>query len=105
MEMLLTGEMIDAAVALELGLVNRVVPPDRLRASVDELAATIATKSPDAIRRGKQALAGQLGISLADAYEHASRVMVDNLLANDAEVGIAKFLARRRDHSAGPKWS
>lgn len=100
MEMLLTGEMIGAEIALEIGLVNRVVSSDRLRASVDELAATVAAKSSDAISRGKQALAGQPGTSLADAYEQASRVMVDNLLSSDAEEGIGDFLARRHNPSA-----
>jgi enoyl-CoA hydratase/carnithine racemase len=103
MEMLLTGKMIDAAVALEIGLVNRVVAPENLRASVDELAATIAAKSPDAIRRGKQALAGQPGTSLAEAYEHASRVMVDNLLSDDAQKGIRDFLAGRHINRTSPE--
>ena len=98
MEMLLTGEMIDAEIALEIGLVNRVAAADCLNASVDELAVAIAANSPDAIRRGKQALSGQPGTSLADAYEQASRVMVDNLLSDDAQEGIGQFLAGRHNN-------
>src|SRR4051794_18765462 len=68
LEMLLTGEMIDAATALEFGLVNRVVPRDSLRQAVDEVASTIAAKSPIAVRLGKKAVTDQAGMSLADAY-------------------------------------
>jgi len=100
MEMLLTGEMIDAATALEFGLVNRVVHADALRRTVDELAAVIASKSPVAIKLGKEAVARQAGLSLAEAYEQTSRVMVENILAADAEEGISAFLEKRR-----PTWS
>ena len=96
MEMLLTGEMIDAATALDFGLVNRVVPSESLRQAVDDLAAAIAAKSPTAVTLGKQAVAGQVGMNLADAYEHASRVMVENMLAADAKEGIGAFLEKRR---------
>ncbi len=100
MEMLLTGEMIDAATALEFGLVNRVVHADALRRTVDELAAVIASKSPVAIKLGKEAVARQAGLSLAEAYEQTSRVMVENILAADAEEGMSAFLEKRR-----PTWS
>jgi enoyl-CoA hydratase/carnithine racemase len=99
MEMLLTGEMIDAATALEFGLVNRVVPPASLTEAVGELAATIAAKSPQAVKLGKQAVYRQAGMGLAQAYEHASRVIVENMLAADAEEGIDAFLQKRE-----PKW-
>src|SRR5205085_12188407 len=78
MEMLLTGEMIDAATALEFGLVNRVVPRESLRETVDALAATIAAKSPVAVTLGKQAVREQAGLDLAAAYDAASRTMVEN---------------------------
>jgi enoyl-CoA hydratase/carnithine racemase len=94
-EMLLTGEMIDAATALEFGLVNRVVPSGSLRQTVDDLAAVIAAKSPTAVTLGKQAVTRQSGMNLADAYEHASRVMVENMLAVDAKEGIGAFLEKR----------
>lgn len=97
MEMLLTGEMIDAPTALGIGLVNRVVPAERLRDGVHDLAAKISAKSPTAVRLGKQALAGLSGASLAQAYERASRAMVENMLADDAVSGIGFFLNRRRD--------
>jgi len=95
MEMLLTGEMIDAATALEFGLVNRVVPADALRETVDALAATIAAKSPLAVKLGKQAVRTQTGLDLASAYDCASRAMVENMLAGDAEEGISAFFDKR----------
>jgi enoyl-CoA hydratase/carnithine racemase len=95
MEMLLTGEMIDAATALEFGLVNRVVPSDALTDSVDELAAKIAAKSPLAVKLGKKAVREQGGLGLAAAYECASRAMVENMLAADAEEGISAFFEKR----------
>lgn len=96
MEMLLTGEMIDAATALEVGLVNRVVPRERLPEAVSECADAIAAKSPIAVRLGKEAVRKQAGMDLAEAYEHTSRVMVENMLTGDAEEGIAAFLGKRR---------
>jgi enoyl-CoA hydratase/carnithine racemase len=99
MEMLLTGELIDATTALEAGLVNRVVPSDSLTATVDEIAGTIAAKSPVAVRLGKQAVRRQAGLSLADAYATASRAMVENMLAADCEEGISAFFEKRE-----PNW-
>ena len=100
MEMLLTGEMIDAATALEFGLVNRVVPAGSLSQAVNELAQTIAAKSPIAVKMGKAAVASQAGLNLADAYAQASRTMVENMLAPDAEEGIDAFLEKRQ-----PNWT
>lgn len=100
MEMLLTGEMIDAATALEFGLVNRVVPSEALTETVNSLAATIAAKSPLAVTMGKKAVRAQAGLSLAEAYDSASRTMVENLLAADAEEGIRAFFEKRE-----PNWS
>jgi enoyl-CoA hydratase/carnithine racemase len=99
MEMLLTGEMIDAGTALEFGLLNRVVPRNALQDTVSELASTIAAKSPLAVRLGKKAVREQAGLSLAEAYECASRVMVENMLAGDAEEGVRAFFDKRR-----PDW-
>jgi enoyl-CoA hydratase/carnithine racemase len=99
MEMLLTGELIDATTALEAGLVNRVVPSDSLTATVDEIAGTIAAKSPVAVRLGKQAVRRQAALGLADAYATASRVMVENMLAADCEEGIRAFFEKRE-----PNW-
>jgi enoyl-CoA hydratase/carnithine racemase len=100
MEMLLTGEMIDAATALELGLVNRVVPRGSLTEVVSEYARTIAAKSPETVKFGKGAVYAQAGMGLAEAYDRTSRVMVENMLAADAEEGIDAFLEKRP-----PKWS
>ena len=96
MEMLLTGEMIDAETALKFGLVNRVVPRESLAATVQQLAATIAAKSRLAVRIGKEAVREQIGLDLAQAYDCASRAMVENLLSPDAEEGISAFFERRK---------
>ena len=98
-ELLLTGEMIDAATAAEIGLVNRIVPYADLTAAVAQMGATIAAKPPAAVKIGKAALARQVGMTLADAYDHASRVMVESMLAPDAEEGISAFLEKRQ-----PNW-
>jgi enoyl-CoA hydratase/carnithine racemase len=96
MQMLLTGEMIDAGAALEFGLVNRVVPWESLSELVGEYARIIAAKSPVAVKLGKEAVRRQSGLGLAEAYEQASRVMVENMLAADAAEGIGAFLEKRR---------
>jgi enoyl-CoA hydratase/carnithine racemase len=99
MEMLLTGDAMSAAEARRIGLVNRVVPAGQERAEAMRLARRIASKSAHAIRFGKQAFHAQLAMGLADAYDHASRVMVENLLDVDAKEGIGAFLAKRP-----PQW-
>jgi len=99
MEMLLTGDAMSAADACRIGLVNRVVPPGEERTEAMRLARSIASKSATAIRFGKQAFHTELAMGLADAYEHASHVMVENLLAADAQEGIGAFLAKRP-----PQW-
>jgi len=96
MEMLLTGEMIDAPTALEFGLVNRVVSPEALRQVVSDYAATIAAKSPVAVKLGKRAVHEQAAMGLAEAYGHSSKVMVENMLAGDAKEGIDAFLEKRQ---------
>jgi enoyl-CoA hydratase/carnithine racemase len=100
MEMLLTGEMIDAKTARDYGLVNRVVPPEYLNQIVNKYAETIAAKSPAAVRMGKKGFYEQAGLGLADAYAGASRVMVENMLTHDAEEGIAAFIGKRE-----PRWT
>lgn len=100
MEMLLTGDMIDAETASRWGLVNTVVPADKLAAASRALAARIASKSPVTLKVGKEAFYEQLEVPLADAYEHTSRVMVENLVHRHAEEGIAAFLEKRE-----PDWS
>ena len=100
MEMLLTGEMIDAQKAEKLGLINRVVDPEHLDAEVAALARSIASKSPLTVAIGKEAFYRQIDLDLPAAYEYASEVMTRNMLARDAEEGIDAFLEKR-----APTWS
>lgn len=95
MELLLTGELIDAARAREMGLVNWVVPGEELDHFVENVAAKIAGKSRKALSMGKQAFYQQREQSLADAYAMCSRVMTDNMLTDDAQEGIDAFLNKR----------
>ena len=95
MEMLLTGELIDAARARELGLVNRVVPEAELDTAVAALAEQIAAKSPLTLAIGKGAFYRQAEMGLDDAYAYVSEVMTRNMLARDAAEGIDAFLAKR----------
>ena len=96
MEMLLTGEMVDASTAREFGLINRVVPEEYLTQVVSKYAQVIAEKSPQAVAFGKKGFYDQVEMGLEDAYAYAGRVMVDNLLARDAEEGIAAFISKRK---------
>jgi enoyl-CoA hydratase/carnithine racemase len=100
MEMLLTGELIDAARARELGLVNRVVPEAELDTAVAALAGQIAAKSPLTLAIGKAAFYRQAEMGLDDAYAYVSEVMTRNMLARDAAEGIDAFLAKRQ-----PVWT
>ena len=95
MEMLLTGETIDAPTAVSYGLINRAVPVGELDAAVSELAAKIVSKSPLTLAIGKRAFYEQVEMPLAEAYAHASEVMTRNMLARDAEEGIDAFLEKR----------
>ncbi len=99
-EMLSTGAFIDAARARELGLVNRVVAPEALAAETAALAAVLAAKLGAAVKIGKGAFYEQIEMGLADAYAHASAVMVENMLWRDTEEGIAAFLEKRK-----PNWT
>jgi enoyl-CoA hydratase/carnithine racemase len=95
MEMLLTGELIEAEGAHALGLVNRVVPRVGLRDAVDGLARQIASKSAFTVKIGKEAFYRQAELDLASAYRYAAEVMTTNMLARDAGEGIDAFLAKR----------
>jgi enoyl-CoA hydratase/carnithine racemase len=95
MEMLLTGELIDAHRAREIGLVNRVVPDAELDVAVTALARQIAGKSPLALAIGKEAFYRQAELDLAAAYALTAEVMTRNMLARDAEEGIDAFLEKR----------
>ncbi|PTE12658.1 enoyl-CoA hydratase [Pseudogemmobacter blasticus] len=99
-EMLTTGEFLSADRAREVGLVNRVAPPDSLDAVTQALARTLAGKLTAAVRIGKRAFYDQLGLPLDQAYARTGQVMAENLLWRDTEEGIAAFLAKRK-----PDWA
>lgn len=99
MEMLLSGDMISAARAAEIGLINRVATEQDLQSTTMELARKIASKSSMTLATGKLAFYQQREMDLAQAYDYASEVMVENMLAHDAEEGINAFIEKR-----DPKW-
>jgi len=94
LEMLLTGDFIDAETARERGLVNRVVPPESLDAAIEQLAASIAAKSPSAIALGKRLFYEQRELPLEAAYARAGETMARNATLDDARAGIARFTKR-----------
>jgi enoyl-CoA hydratase/carnithine racemase len=96
LEMLLTGDFIDAETARERGLVNRVVAPATLAAEVERLALSIAAKSPAAVADGKRLFYEQLELPIAAAYARATEVMAGNAVMDDARRGIASFTQRTR---------
>ena len=95
LEMLLTGDLVDAARACAIGLVNRVVPPERLDDEVQTLARQIAGKLDLAVAIGKEAFYRQAELGLDAAYAHAGEAMTKNMLARDTEDGIDAFLEKR----------
>src|SRR5437660_12699518 len=99
MEMLLTGDMISAEDALRIGLVNRVVAPGSEREEALALGRKIAAKSAHVVKIGKEAFHRQIELGLKDAYRYAAEVMVENMLARDAEEGIDAFIEKRE-----PQW-
>jgi enoyl-CoA hydratase/carnithine racemase len=94
-EALVTGEFLSAARARELGLVNRVVPPEELAEATGALARTIAAKLGAAVRIGKRAFYEQLQMPLAEAYAFTGAAMVENMLLAATDEGIAAFLDKR----------
>jgi enoyl-CoA hydratase/carnithine racemase len=101
MEMLLTGEPIDARTALTWGLVNRVVPADRLDRAIQEFTEVILARSPSVIQLGKTTFYDQIDRRLKPAYDVASEAMVGNLRSDDAVEGIDAFLEKRRARWSG----
>jgi enoyl-CoA hydratase/carnithine racemase len=99
MEMLLTGEPIDAATALDWGLINRVVPSEDLESATVGLVGAIASSSAYTVATGKQAFYSQIDRAEDQAYEHCELVMTDNALAHDAQEGMTAFLEKR-----APTW-
>ena len=99
MEMLLTGEMVSAERAQEIGLVNRVVAASSLESETTQLATLIASKPRATLKIGKEAFYRQVEIPLSEAYDYASRVMTENMLHAESAEGICAFLEKRE-----PKW-
>ena len=99
MEMLLTGDMVSAEDAFRIGLVNRVVAPGTEREEALALGRKIAAKSAHVVKIGKEAFYRQVELGLKDAYRYTAEVMVENMLARDAEEGIEAFIEKRE-----PKW-
>jgi enoyl-CoA hydratase/carnithine racemase len=100
MEMLLTGDLIAADRARDIGLINRVVPAAELESATLELARQIASKSPLTLAIGKEAFYTQAELDLETAYAYANGVMTRNMMAHDAGEGIDAFLAKR-----APEWT
>ncbi len=96
MEMLLGGELIDAATAMEWGLLNRVVPRDRLREAAEELAVKVSEASAFVVSLGKQAFYTQIDLDQKKAYEYTREVMSMNAMADDAQEGMTAFLEKRK---------
>nr|MCU0952376.1 enoyl-CoA hydratase [Burkholderiaceae bacterium] len=101
-EMLVTGEFIDAATACERGLVNRVVPADRLDAEVDSLARMIVAKPQVAIAMGKGMFYKQLEMGIEAAYQLAGQTMACNMVDDVAQEGVDAFMNKRRPNWAPP---
>ncbi len=101
LEMLLTGDFIDAMEAKSKGLVNRVVPADALDAEIERLVQSILAKSAVAVRIGKGMFYKQLEMGLSDAYDYASEVMACNMMSDDAGEGIDAFMQKRAPQYKG----
>jgi enoyl-CoA hydratase/carnithine racemase len=99
MEMLLTGDPVSAERALSIGLVNQVVPPESLATATSELANRIAARPTRVVRTGKPAFYRQIEVSREEAYRYTARIMVENMLGEDAREGVSAFLEKRK-----PDW-
>jgi enoyl-CoA hydratase/carnithine racemase len=95
MEMLLTGDLVNAQKALEWGLVNRVVPPDALAAETVELARRIAEKPPATIAAGKRAFYRQMDLGIEKAYELASTTIAASFAHAEGQLGMEAFIEKR----------
>ncbi len=100
--MLVTGEFIDAAAALQRGLINRCVPAAGLDAEIGRVAAAIVAKPPSAIAEGKALFYRQLEMGVAAAYGLAGQSMADGMMAGVAQEGVSAFIEKRPpDWNAG----
>ena len=97
--MLLNGELVSSKKAAEIGLINEVVQDDLLKQYTLDKALKISKKSLMTIKIGKEAFYKQLEMKLSDAYDYASKVMVENMLKTDAKEGISAFIQKRK-----PNW-
>jgi enoyl-CoA hydratase/carnithine racemase len=100
MQMLLSGDLIDAPTALRFGLVNELAPATELEALAFDFALKLASKSPLTLAIGKEAFYKQAELPLSAAYDYTREVMAKNLQAQDAQEGIGAFLDKRQ-----PIWS
>ena len=100
MEMLLTGDMVTAERAAEIGLINQAVADDEIDAILGEVTAKILAKSMRTLKIGKEAFYRQKPLDLSDAYDYCSKVMVENMMTEDANEGIRAFLEKRP-----PEWT
>jgi enoyl-CoA hydratase/carnithine racemase len=96
LEMLFIGDAVPAEQALRIGLVNRVVSAGEERNESIRMARQIALKSPAAVRVGKRAFYDQLQMGLEEAYEYTSRIMIENMMSEDAAEGITAFIEKRK---------
>ena len=99
-EMLTTGDFIDTDRAIDLGLINRAVPEDQLESATMDLAETLASKLPSAVRIGKEAFYTQIEMPIEQAYTYTGQVMVENMMLRDTDEGIRAFIEKRR-----PDWA
>jgi enoyl-CoA hydratase/carnithine racemase len=99
-EMLVTGESIDAATAVQRGLINRSVPADRLDQEIDKLAAAIVAKPQSVIATGKALFYRQLELGIAPAYQLAGQTMACNMIEDIAQEGVSAFIEKRT-----PNWT
>ena len=101
MEMLLTGDFIDADTAFARGLVNRVAAPEALDATVEALVQSILVKPAAAVRMGKALVYQQRELGLEAAYQLAGQTMAANMMDADAQEGAQAFAQKRRPHWQG----
>ncbi len=100
MEMLLTGDFIDANKAKNIGLINNYFSEDSLVDEIRQMANKIANKSSQTVKIGKKAFYNQAQMKTDDAYKYASEIMIENMMNEDSDEGISAFLEKRE-----PKWS
>ena len=100
MEMLLTGDFIDANKAKNIGLINNYFSEDSLVDEIRQMANKIANKSSQTVKIGKKAFYNQAQMKTDDAYKYASEIMIENMMNKDSDEGISAFLEKRE-----PNWS